>query len=133
MRNQTKITTKLAVALAALAVVAVVGGFVFVIASRSNSPLHNLPEFPVAEYRQGDPLWSNSSYLLSGTLDNIILESKNRTKYLVAITAKGAGSPLPVIIPAKASKVPLQRLQNISLKVTVDSSGRIIASDCSIN
>jgi len=124
--------SKLAVALVVLAVVAVVGGFAFVMASRS-SPLHNLPEFPVAEYRQGDPMWSNSSYRLSGTLDNIILESKNRHNYLVAITTKGTSSSLPVIIPAKASKVPLQRLQNLSLKVTVDSSGRIIASDCSID
>ena len=133
MRNQAKFLPKLAVALVALAAVAVAGGFAFVLASRSGSPFHGLPEFPVAEYRQGDPMWSNSSYRLSGTLDNIILESKNRHNYLVAITTKGTSSSLPVIIPAKASKVPLQRLQNLSLKVTVDSSGRIIASDCSID
>ena len=133
MRNQSKILPKLVVALVALAVVAVVGGFAFVLASRSGNPLHNLPEFPVAEYRQGDPLWSNSSYRLSGTLDNIILESKNHKNYLVAITAKGASSPLPVIIPANASKSPLQRQQKLSLKVAVDSSGRIIASACAID
>ena len=125
--------SKLAVALVALAVVVVVGGFVFVQASRSGTPFHNLPEFPVAEYRQGDPMWSNSFYRLSGTLDNIILESKNHKNFLIAITAKGTSSPLPVIIPANASKAPLQRQQKLSLKVTVDSSGRIIASDCAID
>ena len=133
MRNQSKTITKLALALLALLLAAGAGGFVFSVASRGGSSFRNLPEFPIAEYRQGDPLWSNSSYRLSGTLDNIILESKDRKNYLVAITAKGARSPLPVIIPAKASKSPLQRQQNLSLKVTIDSSGRIIASDCAID
>lgn len=124
---------KLAVALAALILAAAAGGFAVSMLSQANSSFRNLPEFPVAEYRQGDPLWSNSSYRLSGVLDNIILESKNRSSYLVAITTKGATSPLPVIIPANATKVPLQRQQNLSLKVTVDSSGRIVSSDCMVD
>ena len=123
----------LAVGLVALVLAAGTGGFAVSLANRSSSPFRNLPEFPAAEYRAGDPLWSNSAYLLSGTLDNIILESKSRKNYLVAITPKGVSSPLPVIIPVKASKAPLQRQQKLSLKVTVDSSGKIIASDCAID
>jgi|GEM_PF-1178547 len=133
MRNQSPIMKKLAIALVTLLFVAGAGGFAFNLVSRGNNPFRNLPEFPVAEYRRGDPLWSNSSYRLSGTLDDIILESKNSKHFLVAITVKGTGFPLPVIIPSKASKVPLQRQQNLSLKVSVDSSGRIIASDCAID
>jgi len=132
MRNHPKFVTKIVLAFVALLLLAGAGGFAFSFANRSN-PLRNLPEFPVEEYRQGDPMWRNSSYRLSGTLDNIILESKSRKNYLVSITPKGARAPLPVIVPSSASKTPLQRQQNLTLKVTVDSSGRIIASDCVIN
>ena len=132
MRNHSKITTTIAIALIPLLLVAGAGGFAFSNANR-NSHFRNLPEFPVAEYRQGDPLWDNSAYLLRGTLDNIILESKNCKNRLVAITANGTASPLPVIVPAKAAKSPLQRQQKLSLKVKVDSTGRIIASDCAID
>jgi len=124
---------RLAVGLLALVLAAGAAGLVFSLVNRDSNPFRDLPEFPVTEYRQGDTLWSNSSYLLSGTLDNIILESRDSRKYLVAITAKGESCPLPVIIPAAASKVPLQRQQKLSLKVVVDSSGRIIASYCAVD
>jgi hypothetical protein len=133
MRNQWKITPNLAVGFVALVLTVGVAGFAVRLNNRNSTPFRNLPEFPVAEYRQGDSLWSNSSYRLCGTLDNIILQSKNSQNYLVAITAKGASFPLPVIIPARASKVPLQRQQKLSLKVAIDSSGMIIASDCAID
>ena len=132
MRNHPKFPTKIVLAFVALLLVTGAGGFAFSVANRTN-PFRKLPEFPAAEYRQGDPMWSNSSYRLSGTIDNIILESKNRKNYLVAITPKGARSPLPVIVPSSASKTPLQRQQNLTFKVTVDSSGRIVASDCAID
>ena len=130
MRNQSTILPKLAIGLLALILVAGAGGYAVILTARRNVPFRNLPEFPLAEYRQGDPVWNNSSYILSGTLDNIILESKDRKRYLVAITTKGSGAPLPVVIPARVPKSPLQRQQKLSLKVTVDSSGRIVASDC---
>lgn len=120
------------VALVALLLVAGAGGVAFRNSNRSNT-FQNLAEFPVAEYRQGDPLWSNSSYCLSGTIDNIIMESKNRKNYLVVLKTNDTGALLPVIIPVTVPKSPLQRQQKLALKVTVEASGRILASECRID
>jgi len=128
MRNQKNSLIWLAVVIG----VAGAGAVVFNLTTRNDS-FQKLPEFPVAEYRQGDPLWSNSHFRLVGTLDNIILESINRENYLVVIKASDTGAPLPVIIPSNLPKSPLQRQQNLALKVSVDSSGRIVASECRID
>lgn len=133
MRNQWKILSKLAVAFAALVLAAGAGGFAISLVNRGSNSFRNLPEFPATEYRQGELLWNNSFYRLSGTLDNIVLESNNHENYLIAVVAKDQKASLPVVIPTKASKSPLQRQQNLSLKVSIDSSGRIIASDCVID
>ena len=94
MRNHPNFPTKIVLAFVALLLVTGAGGFAFSVANRTN-PFRKLPEFPAAEYRQGDPMWSNSSYRLSGTIDNIILESKNRKNYL---------EPLPLHVFSEAGQ-----------------------------
>lgn len=130
MRTQWHTTRNLVVGFVALLLAAGAGGFVVSLVSSSPGSFRKLPEFPVASFCAGDPLWGNSSYRLSGVLDNMILESQDRKKYLVSIIPEGASVPLPVIIPVKASQVPLQRQQKLLIEVGVDSSGRIIASQC---
>jgi len=133
MRTNWKNSPKLFVVLLVLFLIAGLGGITINLVIRHNSSFRNLSKFPTSDYRQNKPIWGNSSYRLSGTLDNIIMESKQDSCYFATFIPQGEKSPLPVIIPASASKTPLQSLQKLSLKVSIDSANRIVASDCTID
>ena len=136
MRRQQNLTYAIKITLVALAVAIVCGGIAFLISIRKTDPFKALPEFPVSDYRQGEKIWGQSAYRLTGTLDNIILQSKDSSCCLIGLAVIDAASPAPIIIPVitplKASKQSLQRKQLLTLKVAIDHSGRIIASDCSV-
>lgn len=121
---------QIAIVALVLTIVVLVTGFFVLQATQQGIPFSGLPEFPSAEYRAGESLWSNSAFRLHGTVENIVLESKSRKNQLVAIKPELEDSPLPVVFPISASKSPLARQQKLYLKVNIDSQGRIIASGC---
>lgn len=90
-----------------------------------------LPAFPTDSYLDGDPLWGKCEYLIKGEFQNILIQPTSKNTVLCSILNGDKKIPIPVIIPEKATKQPLQREQKVKLKVIVQEDGRIIAKDCS--
>ena len=98
----------------------------------SQDRFSNLSAFPEEGYLNGDNLWGNSTYLIKGTFQNILIPPSVSGAVLCSILSDEKGNVLPVIIPEKAAKHTYQREQKIKLKVYIDQQGRIIAKDSDV-
>lgn len=118
-----------AIAVIAVALLAVLG---FSRSGVSRKGFNGCPAFPVDSYVEGDSLWSNTDYVISGTFQNILVKRQGSDCTLCSILTDDKKIPLPVIFSPSATKTPLQREQRIKVKVRVEDTGKIIASDCMI-
>jgi hypothetical protein len=100
--------------------------------SFSKSDFNKCVAFPVESYLEGEALWSNTYYVITGTFQNILLKQKSSDCTLCSVVIEDKKIPLPVIFTPSAAKTPLQREQKIKVLVRVEDNGRIIASDCVI-
>jgi len=98
----------------------------------SKSDFTQCTAFPLDSYLDGEALWSNTDYVISGVFQNILLKQKGSDCALCSIITDDKKVALPVIFTSTASKTPLQREQRIRVKVRIEDDGRIIASDCLI-
>lgn len=114
------------VAAAALGVFALFCGLVIYLVMGDSSPIAKLPEFPVQSYMDGGNLWSEEDYALRGKVENVLLRSDDRTKYLVSIRPRGSDFLLPVLLePAKPRTKPVQREQKLLLQVHLGPVGEV--------
>lgn len=87
--------------------------------------LAHLPTFPIETYMEGRNLWNHEDYKIEGRIDNVILRSASGETLLVAIQPAGSDLRLPVLLAKRAGKVPVQREQNVILKVSLGSASEI--------
>lgn len=95
------------------------GGGVTYLFLKSGDSLSNLPEFPVDSYFAGGNFLSGSDFKLSGRVDNIILRSADQATVLVSLDPGGAGRKIPVLVKAGSKGRPIQREQNLLMKVSL--------------
>lgn len=106
------------------AVFSLSGGF-------SSNSLDRYPDFPMESYRNGDFLYSGNTYKICGVVDNVLAQSKDGKLFMLSLLPENSGAPLPIIVPSKLPKRPLQRQQRISLALVVLSNKALIATVCS--
>lgn len=113
-------------AAAALGALALVCGAVIFFVMGDSSPIAKLPEFPVQSYMDGGNLWSEEDYALRGKVENVLLRSDDRTKYLVSIRPHGSDFLVPVLLePVKPRSKPVQREQKLLLQVHLGPAGEV--------
>jgi hypothetical protein len=100
--------------------------------SFSKNDFNKCVPFPVESYLEGEALWSNTDYVITGTFQNILLKQQSSDCTLCSVVTEEKKIPLPIIFTPSAAKTPLQREQKIKVLVRVEGNGRIIASNCMI-
>jgi len=116
---------KLALGAASLvALLAISGGLTFFLLRKSNA-FANLPAFPLDSYMEGGKLWSHEDYRLAGRVDNVIMRSSSGEKLLVVLQPEKSELRIPVVLDKSAGKIPVQREQNLVLKVDLGPTAQI--------
>lgn len=116
---------KLRLILALLAGLVLVSGAVAFVLLRKPNQFANLPAFPIDSYMEGKALWSHEDYKVEGRVDNVLLRSTSGETLLVSIQPIGSSLRLPVLLERKGGKVPVQREQNLVLKVNLGPASQI--------
>jgi hypothetical protein len=131
MARQSKLSPPLLMTGAVIvAVFVIVSFFAFSKKAYSKNNFNKCPAFPADSYLNGDALWSNSDYVITGSFQNILLQQRVSDSTLCTVAIEDKKVPLPVIFTASAAKIPLQREQKIKVLVHVEDDGRIVATDC---
>lgn len=116
---------KLRLILALLAGLILASGAVAFVLLRKPNQFANLPAFPIDSYMEGKALWSHEDYKVEGRVDNVLLRSTSGETLLVSIQPIGSSLRLPVLLERKGGKVPVQREQNLVLKVNLGPASQI--------
>lgn len=111
---------------AVMAAVILLSGVVLLFLVKHSNPVAGLHPFPLDSYMEGGSLWGQEEYALEGKVENVLLCSDNRKKFLVSIRPKDSELILPVVLEAKfGGGTPVQREQQLVMRVHVDSSAKI--------
>lgn len=102
------------------------------VALEGREPLSKLPAFPVANYLKGDLLWSPTDFSLAGTVDNVLLRSKDGQCLLLSVLPADGGQKLPIIYSPSSQAPALFRQQKIQARISVRDDGMLVASDVRI-
>lgn len=92
---------------------------------RKPNQFARLPAFPVDTYMEGKALWNYEDYKVEGRVDNVLLRSTDGKTLLVSIQPVGSSVRLPVLLARNGGKVPVQREQNLLLKVNLGPASQI--------
>lgn len=112
-------------------VLGLVGGAAFMYLNGANQ-FSKLAAFPVDNYMDSAGLWSQQDYRLEGRVDNIIAYTNDKGSVLLSMQPKGSDRRVPVVVQAVNAGKPLQREQDVVLKVTLGNQKQIICSDYSL-
>lgn len=126
MARSGKNQSKLWIIFASLGGFLVLSGAIAFVALRRPNQFANLPAFPVENYMEGKSLWSREDYKVEGRVDNVIQRSAAGNILLVSIQPAGFDLRLPVLIEEKEGRVPIQREQNLILRVSVGTASQIL-------
>ena len=127
-RNNSNPWKLAAILLTVFSILGISGLGVYFLMNRSN-PLSKLPPFPVDSYLGGGNLWSDEAYRLEGRIDNVLARTPERTALLVSVHPEGSEKRLPVIVRTDEKKKPVQREQQLILKVVLGDSQQLVCTD----
>lgn len=92
---------------------------------KSSKAFPNLPEFPVDSYMEGSALWVSDECRMEARVDNVILPSTDGQKLLISVQPKGSGYRLPILISKNGATKPIQREQQLVLKVSTSADRQL--------
>lgn len=103
-----------------------VGSFLLL---KKDDSFSKLPGFPVDAYLKGENLWSNSDYILSGRVDNVIYRSRDLQRIIASIQPSESRLRLPLVIETPPGSKSIQLEQELLLKVTLGPNREIICRE----